>query len=609
MASAPVGRQTAGDPLPANRNAAFAGALLDELARSGVQHVCVSPGSRSTPLAIAAAATPGLRVWTHVDERAAAFFALGIAKATRTPAALVCTSGTAAANFLPAVVEACQARVPLVALTADRPPELRDWGAAQTIDQVRLFGSHVRWFTELPLPEPDAGLLRHVRATAARAVALAAGPPAGPVHLNVPYREPLAPAPVAADRAALAALDDAVAREGRDGAPFLRVAAPARAPEPELVRELAAAVRRCPDGVLLAGPDDRDPAVAAAATRLARAAGWPLLADGASPLRRGPHVADALVCGAHDSFLRSERFAAGHPPALVLRLGAPPTSRAAALWLDAAELWLADPDDGFADPTRRAARLLRADPTALCHALAAELERTPPPDRPPAWLRDFATAERRAQATLERAIAAAPALFAPAVVRALAGALPEGAALFASNSMPIRDVEAFLPPAAKRLRVLASRGANGIDGIPSTALGAAATLGAPLALLTGDLAFLHDAGGLLAARRHRLSALIVVVNDDGGGIFDHLPIAGFGAGVDFEALFTVPHGADLAHATALAGGRHGRVTEASALGPALAAGLERPGLDVVEVPVERAANAAHHRALHAAVVAAVEAAS
>lgn len=605
MAAAPLGRPGAGSALPANRNAAFAGALLEELARAGVRHVCVCPGSRSTPLAIAAAATPGLRVWTHVDERAAAFFALGIAKATRAPAALVCTSGTAAANLLPAVVEASLGRVPLVALTADRPPELRDWGAAQTIDQVRLFGSHARWFAELPLPEPSAELLRHVRATAARAVAVAAGPPAGPVHLNVPYREPLEPTVVPADRAALAALDDALARAGRDAAPYLRVHTPAPAPEPGLVRELAAAVRGTPRGVLLCGPDDRDPAVAPAAARLARAAGWPLLADGASPLRRGPHVLDAPVCGAHDSFLRSERFAAGHPPALALRLGAPPTSKATARWLEPAELWLADPEGGFADPAHRAARLLRCDPAALCHALAAELERAAPA-APSAWLREFVAAERRAQAALARGIAAAPALLAPAVVRALADALPDGAALFASNSMPIRDVEAFLPPAAKRLRVLASRGANGIDGIPSTALGAAAALGAPLALLTGDLAFLHDAGGLLAARRHPLSALFVVVNDDGGGIFDYLPVAELGDPLAFEALFTVPHGADLADVTALAGGRHVRVTDPAALAPALAEGLAAPGLDVVEVPMERAANAAHHRALHATAVAAVE---
>lgn len=606
-ATAPL--QPAVDVVAANRNVAGAAALLAELARAGVRHASVCPGSRSGPLAIAAAATPGLRIWTHVDERSAGFFALGLAKASRAPVALICTSGTAAANFLPALVEAFHARVPLVVLTADRPPELRDWGAPQTIDQVRLFGSHVRWFAELPLPEPTDALLRHVRATAARAAAVACGPPAGPVHLNLPCREPLEPTPVAEDRAALGALGDALAAEGRGATPYLRIEAPTPVLEDAAVRTLARALRSARRGVLLCGPDDREPAVAEAAVRLARALGWPLLADGASPLRCGPHVIGAPVCGAHDAFLRSERFASAHAPDLVLRLGAPPTSKAAALWLarhPSVELWIVDPDGGFADPSHRAAWILRADPAALCHALAdacaRELARGSD-----GWLAAFLEAERCAQQALAAGIAAAPALLPPAVVRALADALPEGSALFVSNSMPIRDLDAFLPPIPKRLRVLASRGANGIDGIASTALGVAATFEGPVALLTGDLAFLHDVGGLLAARRHGLSLLVVVVNDDGGGIFDHLPVARFGDAVPFEALFTVPHGIDLAHATALVGGRHERVTDAGTLAAALARGLAAGGLHVVEVPVDRSVNTAHHRELQAAVAAAVEA--
>lgn len=599
------------DPAPlrlANRNAAFAAALFDELARAGVRHVCVCPGSRSAPLAIAAAQAPALRVWTHLDERAAAFFALGIAKAARMPVALVCTSGTAAANFLPAVVEADLSRVPLVVLTADRPAELRGWGAAQTIDQVRLFGSHARWFAELPLPEPCAELLRHVRATAARAVAIASGRPAGPVHLNVPYREPLAPLVVPDDGAVLTALDDADAGHRRDGRPTLRIDEPTIGADAAQVRRLFSAMRAASRGVLLCGPDDRDPEFAPALARLARAAGWPLLADGASPLRTGPHVATTPVCGAQDAFLRAERFAERHAPEFVLRFGAPPTSRATAQWLDRhaiTELRIVDPDGGFRDPSQRAAEFVRADAVALCHALAAEWEQAARSAAGP-WLASFVAAERAAQAALSHGIAAAPALFAPAVVRALGAALPAGAALFASNSMPIRDLESFLPPTTKPLRVLVSRGANGIDGIPSTALGAAAALGAPFALLTGDLAFLHDVGGLHAAKRHGLSALVVVVNDDGGGIFSYLPVAACDASVGFEELFTTPHGVDLAHATALAGGRHVRVEDPSELDAALARGLGEAGLQVVEARIDRDANVAHHRALWSAAIAAVE---
>ncbi len=491
----------------ANRNQALARALFGELARAGVRHACVCPGSRSAPLAIAAAHTPDLRVWTHVDERSAGFFALGLAKATRAPVALICTSGTAAANFLPAVVEASLARVPLVVLTADRPAELRDWGAMQTIDQARLFGSHARWFAELPAPEPTASLLRNARAVAARAVAVALGSPRGPVHLNVPYREPLEPTPIEGDRAALAAQDDALALEGRGDRAYTNLERPRSAPGAALVRRLAAELRAARRGVLLCGPADADAALAHALARLARVAGWPLLVDAASGVRRGPHVEKAPVLGAHEAVLRAERFAAAHAPELVLRFGPPPTSRATNLWLERhaqAELRLVDADAGFADPTHRAAEILCVDPALLCTALADEIERGGAPS-PGAWLADFLVAEERAQRALAEGIARERTLFSPAVARALASALPPSGALFASNSMAIRDLDGFLEPAPAPLRVLANRGANGIDGITSSALGAALGTGAPLACLIGDLAFLHDVGGLVAAKRHRIS--------------------------------------------------------------------------------------------------------
>jgi 2-succinyl-5-enolpyruvyl-6-hydroxy-3-cyclohexene-1-carboxylate synthase len=595
-------------PAFVNANAALATALFDEFARAGVRYACVCPGSRSAPLAIAAARAPALRVSIHLDERAAAFFALGIAKASRTAVALVCTSGTAAANFLPAVVEAHLSRVPLLVLTADRPAELRDWGAAQTIDQVRLFGNHAHWFAELPLPEPRELLLRHVRATAARAVAVASGRPAGPVHLNVPYREPLAPVAVRDDVVALTALEASPGLRGRPGRPYLRVDDASTAPSAALVERLVRDLRAARRGVLLAGPDDRDPALAVALTRLARTAGWPLLADGASPLRTGPHVGTTPLCGAHDAFLRVERFAERHPPDLVLRFGAPPTSKATARWIECrsdTDLRLVDAEGGFADPSQSAAEVVHADPVALCHALA-DAWGEKPGWASGTWLSDFQRAECAAQAALTRGIEAAPTLYAPAVVRALATALPHHAALFASNSMAVRDVDSFLSPATKPLRVLVSRGANGIDGIPSTALGAAAALETPLALLTGDLAFLHDVGGLLAAKRHGLSMLCVVVNDDGGGIFSYLPVADSSDPTHFEDLFTTPHGTDLAHATALAGGRHVRVAVQAELEAALGRALAEPGLQVVEARVAREANVAHHRALWAAVAEAVE---
>jgi len=587
-----------------NRNAAFAGALLAELARAGVRHVCVCPGSRSTPLAVAAARTEGLRAWSHVDERSAAFFALGLAKAGGGAVALVCTSGTAAANFLPAVVEASLARVPLVVLTADRPPELQGWGAPQTIDQVRLFGSHVRWFAEAPLPSPADAALRQVRALAARAVHVATAAPAGPVHLNVAFREPLEPAPVPQDAARLGALADARAAAGRPGRPYTREWRSGAAPSPEAVAALADEMAAEPRGILACGPLDAGPAFAAAAARLARAAEWPLLPDVASSLRTGPHVAEAPPCSAYDAFLRDDAFAAVHAPGIVLRVGPPLTSKAAGQWLErhpAARLWVVDPGGGYLDPTHRAEEQLRFDPTQLCDALARALEARgglAQPEVRAEWARAFGEADRRARAALAAGIASEGALLAPRVAVELAEALPDGAALFLSNSMAIRDADAFLPPSPRRLRVLASRGANGIDGILSTALGAAAAHGGPLALLTGDLAFLHDVGGLLAARRHAIPAVVVVVNDDGGGIFSYLPVARHGEAAHFETLFRTPHGLELAALASAFGARAIRVHDAEALRIALKDGFaDRGGLHVIEVPVDRDANVAHHRAL------------
>ncbi|MEX2204875.1 MAG: 2-succinyl-5-enolpyruvyl-6-hydroxy-3-cyclohexene-1-carboxylic-acid synthase [Myxococcota bacterium] len=587
----------------ANRNHAYAAALFEELVRTGVTHACVCPGSRSTPLAAAAAHARGLRVWSHVDERSAAFFALGLAKAERAPVALVCTSGTAAANFLPAVVEASQTGVPLVVLTADRPIELRDWGAAQTIDQVRLFGPYARWYAEEPAPEPGGAALRRARALACRAVAVATGQPPGPVHLNLPFREPLEPTRVADDLPD----SDPVALDGRAPAAYLRVESARPLPPAALVERLAEAIARTPNGVIVSGPHDAEPGFCDAVARLARDARWPILAEPTSQLRCGPHVKSAPLVAAHDPLLRDGRFAAENAPALVLRLGAPLTSRPIARWLDrhsAHESWIADPDGRFADPTRSASELLRFDPTLICDALADALARRPA--RPESdWLARFLEADRAARAALDSALAADPALSEPRLVIELARALPDGAALFVSNSMPVRDLDSFLPPSEKRLRVLCNRGANGIDGIVSSALGASAALPGPLALLTGDLAFLHDLGGLLAAKRHGLDATIVVVNNDGGGIFRFLPVASHRDAVDFDALFTTPHGLDLARAAALFDARYTRARDWADVRHALEAGFADGGLHVLEVRVDADANVAHHAALWAAVSAAL----
>jgi len=569
-------------------NQAFANALIAELVRTGVRHACVCPGSRSTPLTAAAVAQSGLRCWSHVDERSAAFFGLGLARASHTPVVLICTSGTAAVNFHPAVVEADHARVPLVVLTADRPPELRDWGAGQTIDQLGLYGSSVRWFVEAPVPVAGAGMLRHARALGARATAVARGRPAGPVHLNLPFREPLAPG--------------AAARDLPEETPPVERWAPASESglASDALDALAETLRAGERGIVACGPLDARAEETHAIARLARALGWPLLAEPTSQLRCGPASAEASVIATADLLLRDETFAGRYAPDRVLRFGDTPTSKSFRLWIERtrpARVLHVDPDGVWHDPSHLASDVLRCEPRGLCEAL---IERLEPPVRASAWLRDFLAADRAANAALDTEIPGDPVLHGPGVVRELAAALPDAAQFYVSNSLAVRDVDAYLPASERALRVLCNRGANGIDGILSSALGAAAAGGdATTVLLTGDLAFLHDAGGLLAAHRHALRATIVVLDDDGGAIFSLLPVAAHGKAVGFEEYFRARHGLDLAAVARAYGARVTRVSSSLHLPTALKEAFAAPGLSMVHVPIDAERALARRREIEA----------
>ncbi len=596
-----------------NPNYRFAAALFAGLARAGVGHVCISPGSRSTPLSVCAARQPGLRVSVHVDERSAGFFALGLARASGSPVALVCTSGTAAANYLPAVVEASHARVPLVVLTADRPPELRDWDAGQTIDQIKLYGGYVRWFAELPTPDASPWLERVGAGLAARAVAQACGQGGspGPVHLNCPLREPLDPVgwtgPGPAAEAA-AAPRSAVVYER-----------PLPTASPETVEALAALAAPGTRGVIACGPQAWDPELGAQVEKLARAAGWPVIADPASNLRAGPHAgADSPVVASADFLLRSDRFAADHAPDVVLRLGSTPVSKAVRLWLERhppQELIVVDPFGGTSDPSQLATRVLAVDPASLCASWA----RAVGPGQRDEWLSSWRRADGRASRALADVFDADDALHEPRAVRELWQALPDDAVLYVSNSMPIRHLDACMPVDARPVRVLANRGANGIDGMVSSALGAAAADVGPTVLLTGDLALVHDLGGLLAGREGRspgLSLTIVVLDNDGGGIFSFLPIAAHGESVRFEELFRTPHGLDFAHAARLFGAGYARVESVAHYRAALKDAFSQRssqagagagvGVSIVHVPCDRDASVAQFRTLGAAVARAAE---
>jgi 2-succinyl-5-enolpyruvyl-6-hydroxy-3-cyclohexene-1-carboxylate synthase len=582
-----------------NRNLAWCAALAEELARSGVRHAVVSPGSRSAPLALAFAAEAAIRDWSILDERSAAFFALGLARASRSPVALVCTSGTAAANYLPALVEAQLSRVPLIALTADRPPELRDCGADQVIDQVKLYAGVVRWYHELPLPEPGEALLRHARAGAARAAACALGPIPGPVHLNVPLREPLDAAEVAGDREALASLSP-LAREGRADGAFTRSESAAQRLPARALDTLATRLAQCERGWLVAGPCDA-PDLAPALAELAGRLGWPLVAEPLSQLRCGKHARDALL-DAHDTVLRCAEFADAHVPEIALRFGAPPTSKACRMFLERhpqVDQWIVDPY-GWSDPSALASAILRSDPGTLARDL---LERIQPRPRS-AFARAWQAAGARARSALDARLDASAELVEPEVVRALAEAVPDGVTVFLASSLPVREADLFWPASARRLRFVANRGANGIDGTFSCALGTAAS-GAPTLLLSGDLALLHDASGWVGALRSGVDLCAVVLDNGGGGIFELLPAASSLPREVFERHLAAPHGLDLVAALRGFGVRAQRVTRAKTLVEEVRAALARPGIDVLVVPGDRQANARLHAELMAAAAQAV----
>lgn len=563
-------------------NLRWAHALIANLYRGGLRQVVVSPGSRSTPLVWAADEHPGIAITIQIDERSAAFFALGAAKGSRLPVAAICTSGTAAANFFPAVVEASLAAVPLVLLTADRPPEIRGTGAPQTCDQVRLYGNHVRYFRDLPCPRGDIGIadldeMFDAAGTVVQAALRAAlGMPPGPVHLNVPFREPLIPSIPDLDRADVTTIHERI-----DPAP--NSGSSTEALIPPLVERIQHARRP----LIVAGVEAADPSETGPIFRFALRSGIPILADVASGLRFAGGDHGALLLSHADIFLRDEEIASRSAD-LVLRLGGLPTSKAICGWLARHRpTVIAIQNDSLRrDPDGIVSETIVAPAGPLLDILG---DRCRDPGRDSAWQSGLRDAEARAEELCAQAPIEALA------VREVCAALPRGASIFLSNSMPIRWAEAYASPTASAARVFVNRGVNGIDGIISTAIGASVGSDTPLLLVIGDLAFLHDLGGLRLAAALRRPLAILLLNNDGGGIFSHLPIAEHRA--IFDPLFGTPHGADLASAA-----RSYRIPHIQAGTPKEAASLvretlESEGVRVIEVRTDRDTTAHQHARL------------
>ena len=499
-------------------------ALVNELVAHGLRDVCLSPGGRSTPLALTFARHPDIRRWTHHDERSAGFFALGIAKETDRPVAVITTSGTAAAELHPAVIEASYGQTGLLLLTADRPPDLRGTGANQTIDQVELYGTAVKWFHDAPLPA--ATTIARTQALAARAWTSASATPPGPVHINLPFAEPLTPT--------------LKMPELRLSDPTTSWATTTNNPDEESLRRLAASLEG-KRGVILAGPTN-DAAMAGAATDLARALGWPVLADPLSGVRTGSHdLSQVFATG--DAMARAG-FLEKAAPEAVLRLGAVPTSKAISSWLSAY------PDIthavvnvlGAPDPSGTAELVMAAEPAPTATGLA-KLITSRTPDH---WLALWAEAEASARQVLDEVTATGDSEL--SAVRSVLESLPSPAKLWVAASMPIRYFDLLQPSGPANLKVFSNRGASGIDGFISSGLGSAAVAASPVYLLSGDLSLLHDLTALATAGRLDLDATIIVINNDGGAIFHMLPQVSL---PEFEELFATPHGLDFEQAARL----------------------------------------------------------
>jgi 2-succinyl-5-enolpyruvyl-6-hydroxy-3-cyclohexene-1-carboxylate synthase len=543
--------------------------LFHQFASNGVRHVAISPGSRSTSLSIAADSTEGLETSIHLDERAGGYFALGLAKATSKPVILICTSGTAAANYHPAVVEAFYSGIPLIIISADRPPELQNRGAPQTIDQIELYGKHVRGFFQTPVPSDSTQNSAISLATDAFKQSLKPFP--GPVHINCPLREPLEPSDI----------------------PFSTFKADDHL---EITQEVdISGLKKFLEyekGLIVVGPMDTDSSTRRKISELGNVTGWPVVADPASSMRNGPHVENCVLISSGEHIFRST-WVKEHKPDVIVQMGRMPTSKGYKLFLNEVgcqNIICTDHLGFFPDPENVATHKIAISPNRLAEGLTRLAGKKNQTD----WTESWNNAEKISSRTIRELInnsvfdEAATAL-------CLEEALPEESCIFVSNSMPIRDLDAFLPSSSKPLKVFANRGANGIDGVISTTAGISKGLPeVPTILFTGDLAFLHDLSGFTALRRLGSNLTIVVVDNNGGGIFSFLPIAET-EGIDFLKLFHTPHDLDIKTIASVIDAKVFKPTNYQDFSEALKHALDIGGVNVIHLIVDTETNVTTHK--------------
>lgn len=568
---------------PAAATLQYCWSFIDELATMGVSEACICPGSRSTPLALSLQRHPGIRIWRHVDERSAGYFAVGMAKALRRPVIALCTSGTAAANFFPSIVEAHYSRTSLLVLTADRPHKLRQTGGLQTIDQLKLYGDQVKWFVDMAPPQANEVQTRYVRSIAAQAIRTATLGPAGPVHLNFPFSEPFVPLNVHALNPA---------------EPFRKRLMPISTNhiDRDDLWQVAAEVAESARGLIVAGPVNES-GFAEAVTSLSEATGYPILADPLSQCRCGPHDRRSVIDN-YDIFLRDRSVSDGLVPDVVLRFGMTPASKTLIRFLDDVDAHQIAVDEGgmAMDPGRRAVDVIPASPTEFANSLCSAIRGLAKPDA--SWTEEWVSLKDRTSLIVEAELTANSSMSEPRVFAELREILPSNAVLYVGNSMPVRDLDAFFRGRSQPLRFLGNRGVNGIDGVVSSALGAAATLQQRIVLVIGDLSFYHDINGLLASRMQPINATIILLNNDGGGIFHFLPQA---HQEGLEELFVMPTGLDFGPIVAAYGGSIEIASSWPDFRSQVVESFGREGVSVVEVKTNRDANLSTHQGIWAAV--------
>ncbi|WP_066063219.1 2-succinyl-5-enolpyruvyl-6-hydroxy-3-cyclohexene-1-carboxylic-acid synthase [Neobacillus soli] len=556
---------------------AYIAAFVAELLSSGVTDVVVSPGSRSTPMAMVMAEHPTLKVHIHVDERSAAFFALGIAKASNRPVAILCTSGTAAANYFPAIVEARYARVPLIVLTADRPHELREVGAPQAIDQIHLYGRQVKWFAEMALPENSQEIIRYARTVCARAAAIATEAPKGPVHLNFPFREPLIPK-----------LDDELFQLQERPKGYVKIHNGDLTIDNIQLKEIAGRISGKEKGIIVCG-NIADEQFADAVTLLSKALDFPILADPLSQLRSGKHSQENII-ESYDTFLRNEDAKSYLKPDVILRFGAMPISKALTIFLKEnadADQFVVDGGGGWRDPAALSTDMIFCNETIFCEKLLTFIDSKPSSG----FLEDWKKVNKLSKENMTP-VRDVTELSEGRLFYQLADMLPVGATLFVGNSMPIRDLDSFFLNNDKEIKVMANRGANGIDGTVSTALGAA-LYSKSVYLVLGDLTFFHDLNGLIAAKLYDIDIHIILVNNNGGGIFSFLPQSEHPK--NFELLFGTPLNIEFEHAVRMFNGKFTKIKNWDHLALEMNETIDNPGITVFEVATNREGNRDEHR--------------